>query len=325
MLQRFYAIAANTFVETIRQPIYGVILLATAILLILNVSLAAFTLDDDDKLLLSLGLSTLLMSGLFLSAFSAASVLTREIENKTVLTVISKPVSRPVFILGKFAGLIAALAVAFYLSTLVFVLSVRHGVLENSSDPWDAPVLALGFGSLFVALFVAGFCNYFYGKDFPTMVFGTATPLLTLSVVLVGKLDEHWEVIPFGSNFFGGQVIIAAYLVLLIVMVTAAVALAASTRFGQLMTLVICTAVLGLGIISDYAIGQYEQSSVLAAIAYRAIPNVGPFWIIDGLHAGTEKTAVGFKYISYVTCYALLLTTGILSIAVAAFQKREVG
>lgn len=325
MLQRFYAIAANTFVETIRQPIYGVILLATAILLILNVSLAAFTLDDDNKLLLSLGLSTLLMSGLFLSAFSAASVLTREIENKTVLTVISKPVSRPVFILGKFAGLIAALAVAFYLSTLVFVLSVRHGVLENSSDPWDAPVLALGFGSLFVALFVAGFCNYFYGKDFPTMVFGTATPLLTLSVVLVGKLDEHWEVIPFGSNFFGGQVIIAAYLVLLIVMVTAAVALAASTRFGQLMTLVICTAVLGLGIISDYAIGQYEQSSVLAAIAYRAIPNVGPFWIIDGLHAGTEKTAVGFKYISYVTCYALLLTTGILSIAVAAFQKREVG
>ncbi len=325
MLQRFYAIAANTFVETIRQPIYGVILLATAILLILNVSLAAFTLDDDDKLLLSLGLSTLLMSGLFLSAFSAASVLTREIENKTVLTVISKPVSRPVFILGKFAGLIAALAVAFYLSTLVFVLSVRHGVLENTSDPWDAPVLALGFGSLFVALFVAGFCNYFYGKDFPTMVFGTVTPLLTLSVVLVGKLDEHWEVIPFGSNFFGGQVIIAAYLVLLIVMVTAAVALAASTRFGQLMTLIICTTVLALGIISDYAIGQYEQSSILAAIAYRAIPNVGPFWIIDGLHAGTEKTAVGFKYISYVTCYALLLTTGILSIAVAAFQKREVG
>ena len=87
MLQRFYAIAVNAFVETIRQPIYGVILLATAVLFILNVSLAAFTLDDDDKLLLDLGLSTLLMSGLFLSAFSAAGILSREIENKTVLTV----------------------------------------------------------------------------------------------------------------------------------------------------------------------------------------------------------------------------------------------
>ena len=87
MFQRFYALALNCFVETIRQPIYGVIMLVTAILMVLNVSLAAFTLENDDKLLIDLGLSTLLLSGLFLSAFSAAGVLSREIENKTVLTV----------------------------------------------------------------------------------------------------------------------------------------------------------------------------------------------------------------------------------------------
>ena len=75
MFQRFQTLASNTFLETIRQPIYGVILLATALLMILNVSLAGFTLEDDDKLLLDLGLSTLLLSGLFLSAFSAAGVL----------------------------------------------------------------------------------------------------------------------------------------------------------------------------------------------------------------------------------------------------------
>ncbi|MFQ5495005.1 MAG: ABC transporter permease, partial [Phycisphaerae bacterium] len=91
MLQRMLTVAWATFIETIRQPIYGVILLATAILMVLNVSLAAFTLGDDNKLLLDIGLSTLLLSGLFLSAFSAAGVLGREIENKTVLTVISKP------------------------------------------------------------------------------------------------------------------------------------------------------------------------------------------------------------------------------------------
>ncbi len=325
MFQRLFTVAQNTFIETIRQPIYGVILLTTALLLILNVSLAAFTLGDDDKLLLDLGLSTLLMSGLFLSAFSAAGVLSREIENKTVLTVISKPIGRPIFVLGKFAGLFAALLIAFYLSALVFVLTIRHGVLQNSSDPWDGPVLVLGLGSLFVSLVVGGFCNYFYDKDFPTMVIAVMTPLLTASVLLVGKFDERWEVVPFGSNYVDGQVIIAVALVLLIVMITAAVALAASTRCGQLMTLVICTGVLGLGVIADYALGQHAESSMLAAIAYHVVPNVGPFWIIDGLQAGTEKTAVTFKYVAYVTCYALLLTTGILSIAVAAFQKRELG
>lgn len=325
MFQPFYTVALNTFVETIRQPIYAVILLVTAILLILNVSLAAFTLDDDDKLLIGLGLSTLLLSGLFLSAFSAAGVLSREIENKTVLTVISKPVGRPIFVLGKFMGLAAALVLAFYLGTLVFVLTIRHGVLEAATDPWDAPVLVFGFGSFGVALLVGAFCNYAYGRHFVTTAIAIVTPLLTASVILVAKFDEHWDLIPFGSNYFGGQVLVAAYLVLLMVMITAAVALAASTRFGQLVTLFICTAIVGVGIISDYAFGQHGESSVLAAVAYRTVPNMGPFWIIDGLHAGTGKTAVTLKYVVYATSYAALITAGILSIAVAAFQKREVG
>ena len=325
MFQRFYTLALNTFVETIRQPIYGVILIATAVMLILNVSLAGFTLDDDDDLLLGLGLSTLMLSGLFLSAFSAAGVLSREIENKTVLSVISKPVSRPLFLLGKFTGLLAALLVAFYVSVLVFILAQRHGVLQSTSDPWDAPVLAFGFGSLVFSLLAAAFCNYFYGKDFPTTTMAFLTPLLTIAILVVAKFNEEWEVIPFGSNFIGGQVLIAAYLVWLMVVVTAAVALAASTRFGQLMTLVICTVVLAVGIVSDYAFGQYEDTSWLARGAYRILPNMGPFWVVDGLVAGTEKTAVPFKYVGLASAYAGLLTVAILNLAIAAFQKREVG
>ena len=48
MFQRFIALARNAFLETIRQPIFGVILFVTALLMVFNVSLAAFTLDDDD-------------------------------------------------------------------------------------------------------------------------------------------------------------------------------------------------------------------------------------------------------------------------------------
>ncbi len=325
MFQRFYTLALNSFVETIRQPIYGVILVATTALMILNVSLAAFTLQNDNKLLIDLGLSTLLLSGLFLSAFSASGVISREIENKTVLTVVSKPISRPLFILGKFAGLSAAMAVACYLSTLVFVLSVRHGVLQNTSDPWDAPVLVLGTGSVVLSIIVGGYCNYFYSKHFGAMVIKILVPTLTAAVLLVGFFDEHWELIPFASNYVGGQVIIAAYLVSIAVMMTVAVAVAASTRLGQVMTLVVCTAVLGLGVITDYALGQHAETSTLAAIAYGAIPNVGPFWVVDGLVAGQAETSVTASYVAYVTLYGALLTTGILGLAVALFQKREVG
>jgi len=325
MFQRFYTLALNCFVETIRQPIFGVILLTTALLMILNVSLAAFTLEDDDKLLIDLGLSTLLLSGLFLAAFSAAGVVSREIENKTVLTVISKPVGRPLFILGKFAGILAAVATAYYLSTLVFMLAVRHGVLQRTSDPWDGPVLVFGFGSLALAFLIGSFCNYFYNKHFSATAISVLVPLLTVSVVAVGFFDEHWEPIAFGSNYVGGQVLVAAFLVFLAVTVTAAVAVAASTRFYQLMTLVTCTVFLGLGMITDYALGQHAETSQAAAIAYQLIPNMGPFWVVDGLVAGSRETTITPTYVGYATGYGLLLTSGILGLAVALFQKREVG
>jgi len=325
VFQRLVALALNSFLETIRQPIYTVILLATALLLILNVALAAFTLEDDDKLLLDLGLSTLLLSGLFLSAFSAAGILSREIENRTVLVVISKPVSRPLFILGKFSGLLAALLLAFYLSFLVFVLAQRHGVLAYSSDPWDGPVLVFGFGSLLVAVFVGAFCNYFYGMGFQTTAMAVITPLLTLAVLAVAKLGKKWEIIPFGSDFVGGQVILAAYLVLLNILVMAAVALAVSTRFGQMVTLLICVCVLGVGIASDFAFGAHAESSRAAAATYWLVPNMSLFWVVDGLTAGSEATTVPWNYIGYATFYAALVMTAILGIGVAAFEKREVG
>ena len=325
MISRLLTIAFTTFIETIRQPIYSVILVATAIMLIINVGLAAFTLADDDKLLLDLGLSTLLLSGLFLAAFSAAGVLGREISNKTVLSTISKPVGRPVFMLGKFVGLIAAILVAYYLCFLVFVLTCRHGVLQTSRDPWDAPVLAFGFGGVFVSILGAAFCNYFYGKDFPTSAIAILAPVLTVATLLVGFFDEKWEVIPFGSNYIAGQIIIAAYLVLLVIIVMASVALAASSRAGQLMTLLISTIVLALGIAADYVFGRYDDPGLFMDLAYRITPNVGPFWIIDGLASGTTATSVTFDYVGYVTAYAALLSLGILSLGIALFQRREVG
>ena len=325
MVQKFLALASNAFVETIRQPIYGVILLVTALLAVFNVALAAFTLDDDDQLLIDLGLNTLLLSGLFLAAYSASSILNREIENRTVLTVISKPVSRTLLILGKFVGLLAALFVANYLNILVFILATRHGVMQRTSDPWDLPVLVFGFGGVLASLVAGAYCNYFYGRHFLTSTIAFLAPLLTAAVLLCGKLSEKFEVIPFASNMVGGQVLLAAALVSLAVMVMAAVAVAASTRLGTVMTLVTCTLVLAIGIVSDHAFGQHEETSTAAFLLYRALPNIGPFWVVDALMATSEDSYVPFSYVGYVAIYAILLTAGILNVAIVLFQKREVG
>ena len=67
------------------------------------------------------------------------------------------------------------------------------------------------------------------------------------------------------------------------------------------------------------------METTLAPAPYHLVPNIGPFWVIDGLHAGTAKTAITFSYIGLATGYALLITTAFLCIAIVSFQKREVG
>ncbi len=322
MLTSLIAIAKNTFLETIRQPIYGVLLLVTAFLLIMNIFLAGYTLDDDNKLLLDLGLSTMLLSGLFLAAFSATGVLTREIENKTVLTIISKPVSRPLFLAGKYLGLITAQSVAFYLSFLIFILCMHHRVLQYSADPFDWPAITLGLGSAILGLALAAAANFFYGKDFSSTAVAFVLPLLTIGTLATACFDREFNLAPFARTFAGGQLLIAAGLLFLAIMIVAAVALAVSTRFGQVPTLMACTTVLMAGFTSDWIFGQHRDDSILSAILYKIIPNINFFWTADAM---TAEIDVPFSYMISTGAYAFLHISAALLIGVALFQRREVG
>ncbi len=322
MITRFLAIVGNTFLETIRQPLFGVILLVTALMFILNIGLAGFTLADDDKLLMDLGLSTLLLSGLFLSVFSATGVLTREIENKTVLTVISKPVSRPLFLVGKYAGVLLALMVALYLCSLMFLMMMRHQVLQNSTDPWDGPVLVFGFGALFLTMAIAAFLNYFFGTEFASAAVALGVGLMTLAAILIGFWNKTWEAQPFGESIFSIQLIYSVSLIALAVAVLAAIALAVSTRLSQVMTLLVCVLFTMAGLVSDFVLGQHANESAVADTLYKILPNLGIYSVLDAVTAGRP---IPGSYVATVAAYSGLMAISILSLGVIAFQRREVG
>ena len=325
MFTKLLAIAGNTFTESIRQPIYGVILLVTAGMMYACIIFAGFSLDDDDKLLKEFGLSTLLMSGLFLAAFSAAGILSGEIENKTALTVISKPVSRAVFILGKFLGLVAALSVAFYLSTIVLLLLVRHGVMQDSAKPFDLPVILFGVGGVLLAWGLAGFCNYFYAMHFSANAVLFSLVTLTVALVLVSWIDVDWAVQPFGKDVLRANLLTGVLLVFLVVVMITAVAVAASTRSGQVITLLTCLGVLLVGLMSDYFFGSAtvdDSGSVVLAALYRIVPNTGFFWVADAVSFDQE---VSRRYVGLAAMYSALYTTAALLIGLALFRRREVG
>ena len=331
MTTKIIAIAENTFLETIRQPIFGIMLILTCMMMLFNVSLAAYTLSDDNLFLRSLGLSTLLVSGLFLASFSAAGVLNREIENKTLSTILSKPVSRPTLIIGKFLGLITALTTAFYIGMLALLFVIRHKVMQNTTDPWDYPAIIFGLGPVFLTLLICGFGNFLYGWQVSSTVVFSITPLLTAGYMTVMVIDPKWN-LQF-PHLAEADLIAAIILILMLVWIISAVALAVSCKLGQVATLTVSAVVLMGGLTSDYFFGQHQVAEMpiwdqptLAAtfawIGYRVIPNLSVFWVSDALDAG--KTISGL-YVLTASAYAGLFIFATLLISVAIFQRREIG
>lgn len=316
-------LARNAFLESIRQPVHAVLICASLLALFLNVNVAGYTLEDDNKLLVDLGLSTLFLAGLLLAAFTATSVLAREIENKTVLTVVSKPVPRPFVVLGKFFGVTAAIAVAYWILAVVFLMTVRHRVQSSvrAEDIFDQPVVTFGLLALGLAFGVSGLANYLYRWSFPAVFALAGAVAATLAWGLVSCISRTWRIQGLTTDW-DPQLMMGIALVFEAIVVLTAIAIAASTRLGQLATLLVCVGTFLTGLVGEYflsaVVGGRAWLKPLAVI----VPNLQMFWPADAL---TQGSTITFGYLGTVTLYALCLVGAAMSVAVLLFQSRDVG
>ena len=161
MFTQTFTIARNAFFESIRQPIVLVLVLCATLLLMLSSPLSAFTMENDQRMLLDIGLATVFMIGMLLAIFVASTVLGNEIRNKTTLTVVSKPVGRPQFVIGKYLGAAAAITLSTLNVALVFVLVEQQEVFQTVRVPIHLPVVIFGTLCFFISTAAAVWCNYF--------------------------------------------------------------------------------------------------------------------------------------------------------------------
>ena len=109
------AIATNTFREAIRDRVLYSILFFAAGVLFLSLAVSEITIGDGEKVVRSVaqGAIRLFTSGIAL--FLGVGLVYKELERKTIYTIASKPIPRWLFLLGKYAGLMAVLAVELLL------------------------------------------------------------------------------------------------------------------------------------------------------------------------------------------------------------------
>lgn len=142
---KVFAIARNTYKETARQPIYYILLALSAALIGLSFFFTLFAFGEEAKMIKDMSLATVTLCGLLMALFASSNVITEEIEKKTVLTVLCKPVRRFEFIVGKFLGIVMAVLLATVLLSLVLMggLAVFARVQkEVEVRPFDYVVLA---------------------------------------------------------------------------------------------------------------------------------------------------------------------------------------
>jgi len=277
--------------------------------------------SDDNKLLRELGLSTLFLSSLFIAIFSASGAVAEEMESKTITTVLSKPVQRPIFIVAKFLGVAAAVVLAHYICTIALLMAIRHGVLETASDTHDWTVISTAAMVVTVAFLLSAFFNYIYDWKFSSTAIVLGGILATLGIIFLSLIDRDWKFAP-QNNGINAVDIYGSLLLLLAAIIIAALALALSARFNIVATLAGCIGVFLLGLISDYAFGRFAQTHLWAKIGRFLVPNLQIFWISDAIYEGS---VVPLKYIIITASYALCYTAAILALAVALFQRRQVG
>lgn len=284
MLTQLLSIARNTFIESLRQPVLLILILLSGLFQIFNTWSSGFAMgqseaaevEGDNKLLLDIGLATVFVFGTLLASFIATAALSREIENKTVLTIVSKPVGRPVLVLGKYLGIAGSILLAVAVMLLFLLFAIRHGVMSTASDILDGPVLAFSFAAVFLALAAAAWTNFFYNWSFPQVASALLLPLVTIAYLLTLALSKKWELQSLFTDF-KPQITVACACLTLAILVLTAIATAASTRLGQVMTIVVCAGVFLTALLSNYFIGRYAFSNTVYAEIAQAQPEADRF------------------------------------------------
>ncbi len=318
---KLLTIARNTFVETLRQPVYAVIIGTALLLFLLSPSLAMYTMDDDNKLLREIGLSTLFLTSLFVAIFSASGAVAVELENKTIMTVLTKPVQRPTFIIAKFLGVVGAVGIAHYICTIALLMAIRHGVLETASDTHDWTVLGTAGVIMALTFLISAFFNYAYDWKFSSTATVVTAILATCGIVFLAFIDRNWKFQP-AENGINALDVYGSVLLFLAAVIIAALAVAISSRFNVVVTLSACIGLFLLGLTSDYIFGRFAGAHLWARIGRAVVPNLQVFWISDAIYEGS---VVPMKYMLVSGMYTLCYTTAILALAIALFQRRQVG
>ena len=185
-------VAGAVFRESVRDRVPYSMVVFAALLMAASYLISQMTAGQDLKIIKDLGLAAIATFGLLIAVFIGIGLVSKEVERKSVYGLLTKPLTRPQFILGKYAGLVLTLAVNISAMTIAFYAvlyyidatassSTRAGWPAPAMDPRLMVAILLIFAELMVTTAVAVFFSTFASPLLAT--------LLTLGLWVAGHFS----------------------------------------------------------------------------------------------------------------------------------------
>src|ERR1700682_1504938 len=142
--RRILAIARNAFREAVRDRVLYNLVLFVLLLTVCAIFIGELSGGEERKIIVDLGLSAMLLFGVFISMFVGVGLVYKEIERRTVYAIFAKPVGRAEFLLGKYLGLCLTLLVNVLVrgaGVSLALIYVSHGLDPLVFRIWPAVLL----------------------------------------------------------------------------------------------------------------------------------------------------------------------------------------
>jgi Cu-processing system permease protein len=119
---RVATLAANTMREAIRSKVLYTLLFFAVVLIATGVLLSTLSYVEGNRILQSVGFAAIRLFGAAIAIFIGVGLIHREVERRTIYTILSKPISRAEFLIGKYLGLVATIWLQVAIMAVAFVV-----------------------------------------------------------------------------------------------------------------------------------------------------------------------------------------------------------
>lgn len=311
-MANLYRIAVNSFRESVREPVYFLMLLGALLIIGHYPWMTLFVFFEQLKLVVDGAMATTLLFSLAVCVLCATSTVSREMRNGTVLMLLSKPVSRWSFVLGKIAGIAAAALLFCLVCSCASVIAVYIAV-----DQFRMNLTLYGF---FIGIVAAGCLfgmamNYLRGASFGEFAAYASLFLVGGMLLYCLKFQDH----PALSLINLGK---ALFLLAPAILIMAVWAVGCATRLDVVPSMGICALLFFVGLMSSHLFQNASGTfwGPVAAALYAVIPNWQYFWMADAMAVNKNIPA---DYIWWCVAYALLYSAVGSAWAALFFLNRE--